>query len=651
MKKRTFTVILLILFWNSATLSAQNCIEGNCENGEGTLILENGIKYVGQFKDGKYDGIGVCYWPNGGGRYEGEWKNNLPHGKGSRLLSTGRRQAGWFEEGIFQGHSKPGEGVQAKGGDYHIDRYSTGCISGTCENGRGVYVYSNKAMYIGWFRNGNRDGQGICHFPNGNTYEGDWQGGHPHGYGTMTYANGQECYGRWVNGVSKEGCQNTEKAGSEIKSGCISGDCTSGKGRMVYLDLSEYEGWFKKGKPNGPGVMYRANGDRYVGQFKNGFYHGKGVLYRPDQSSLDGQWLDGAFIGRQVSASRGCVSGDCENGTGTYIFKNDNKYIGTFKNGYPNGTGTIIYANGERYEGELEMGYLQGHGVLFTNAGEQRSGIWHQGELVREKVKPQITGPSAPPTPEKPTKTTDNNPELEVFAVVIGISTYTAMPALNYTDDDAYQMYAFLKSPEGGALDDDHISILIDEAATLSRIRYTMKEVFSRAGPEDLIMLYYSGHGYADAFLPIDFNGIKNKLFHKEIVNILERSPAKYKLCIADACYSGGLVSSKGKNPNQLTQDLYNRLAEAAPGTALIMSSKSNETSLEAKGLRQGVFSHYLIRGLKGEADQNQDRYIDISELFQFVSRNVQNYTGSKQSPIIDGKFDPQMAVSIRRTP
>ena len=110
------------------------------------------------------------------------------------------------------------------------------------------------------------------------------------------------------------------------------------------------------------------------------------------------------------------------------------------------------------------------------------------------------------------------------------------------------------------------------------------------------------------------------------------------------------LAAKGGIAPSQLTQDLYDRLAEAAPGTALIMSSKSNETSLESKGLRQGVFSHYLIRGLKGEADRNKDRYVDISELFRFVSQNVQNYTGSQQSPMIEGDYDPEMPVSIRRT-
>lgn len=645
--KKYITALALVFLGAGISAHAQTCIEGDCENGEGTLILESGIKYVGQFKDGQYHGVGICYWPNGGGRYEGEWKNNLPHGKGSRLLSTGRRQVGWFENGLFKGHAMPEDELQTKDGKARIDRSTLGCISGNCVNGRGVYVYSNKSVYTGWFRNGKINGEGICHYANGSSYEGEWKDGKPHGYGTMTMANGQECYGRWEEGRSLQGCRTQEKAVATIRYGCQLGNCNNGNGHMIYIDLSEYEGSFRNGKPHGKGVMIYNNDERYVGAFKNGRRHGEGVLYRPGKQPLEGQWFDGDYLGQQAPASKGCISGDCQNGTGTYIFSNGSKYVGTFKNGYPDGKGTIKYNNGERYEGHLKSGYLDGYGTLFTNHGQQRSGIWRKGELVREEA------PSgAPPTViDAPSRYPQSrkNPELEVFAVVIGVSSYSHMPPLNYTDDDAYRMYAFLKSPEGGALDDDHISILVDDAATLNRIKYTMEEVYSRAGPEDLIMLYYSGHGYEDAFLPIDFDGVHNKLYHEEIIGILKRSPAKYKLCIADACYSGGLLTSKGISPQQLTQDFYDRLSEAAPGTALIMSSKSNETSLESKGLRQGVFSHYLIRGLKGEADTDRDRYVDISELYRFVSQNVQNYTKYRQSPLIEGDYDQHMPVSIRR--
>lgn len=181
-------------------------------------------------------------------------------------------------------------------------------------------------------------------------------------------------------------------------------------------------------------------------------------------------------------------------------------------------------------------------------------------------------------------------------------------------------MYVFLKSLEGGVLDDDYISIFIDEVVIFNCIKYIMEEVYSWVGLEDLIMFYYFGYGYDDVFLFIDFNGFCNKLFYKEIIGILECSLAKYKFCIVDVCYSGGLMVVKGGVFSQFIQDFYDWFVEVAFGIVLIMFFKFNEIFLEAKGLWQGVFSYYLICGLKGEVDQNGDCYVDIFEFFCFVS-------------------------------
>ncbi len=79
------------------------------------------------------------------------------------------------------------------------------------------------------------------------------------------------------------------------------------------------------------------------------------------------------------------------------------------------------------------------------------------------------------------------------------------------------------------------------------------------------------------------------------------------------------------------------------------MSSKAEETSLESSGLRQGVFSHFLIRGLKGEADKNSDKVVTIQELFDFVFGNVRDYAGNRQSPVLKGTYDPMMPVAVLR--
>ena len=79
------------------------------------------------------------------------------------------------------------------------------------------------------------------------------------------------------------------------------------------------------------------------------------------------------------------------------------------------------------------------------------------------------------------------------------------MPPLRYTDDDAYQVYAFLKSPEGGALPDKQVRILIDEQATRQNILDAMRTIFLRADENDVVMFYFSGHGLKGAsFIPVD---------------------------------------------------------------------------------------------------------------------------------------------------
>ena len=99
----------------------------------------------------------------------------------------------------------------------------------------------------------------------------------------------------------------------------------------------------------------------------------------------------------------------------------------------------------------------------------------------------------------------------------------------------------------------------------------------------------------------------------------------------------------------QLVDLYYSNLAKSDAGTALILSSKSEEISLESSGLRQGVFSHFLIRGLEGEADQNYDKVIDVSELYEFIFANVKSYTADRQTPVIKGRFDKRMTVSVVR--
>ncbi len=527
---------------------------------------------------------------------------------------------------------------------------SAQCVSGDCQDGTGKYIFPSGASYEGDFKNGEVHGHGTCTYTDGSIYDGEWQYRFPHGRGSKLYPDKEMWTGIWVKGrpVNKEGNIFDESFiskgamaydGTDIQFGCIKGNCNDGIGTYAYADGSKYEGQFQQGKRQGWGAFYYQNGDKYVGDFNHNFEEGYGTIYYHDGKLAKGTWYKGEYLGDQLVAKGGigCIEGDCLSGKGKFIYQDGAMtYEGEFSDGLPNGIGKCTYSNGEIYEGEWKSGGFNGKGTLHLNDGTKINGLWMNGTLVN-------TIEDAPSIPEA---SAENKPQ--VWAVVIGVSSYDHMHTLKYSDDDAYKVYAFLKSPEGGSLKDSNIKVLVDDTATREGILDALTTTFSKAGPDDLVMMYFSGHGLKGSFLPIDFDGANNKVFHHEITEILENSPAKFKLCIADACHSGSLFSEKGGSAFAF-ESFYKSLAQSKPGMALIMSSKSEETSLESNNLRQGVFSHFLLRGLKGEADDNQDQAVVLQELFDYICHNVKEYTSRRQSPIIRGDYDPQMVISVHK--
>lgn len=542
---------------------------------------------------------------------------------------------------------------------------SAQCISGDCKNGVGTYAYPSGARYTGHFKDGEIHGVGVCYYTDGSKYQGEWVFRYPEGRGTKTYSDGTVRTGLWRRGkpVDENGKlleeyiakkkEERQDDGTNIQSGCLSGDCKNGQGIFAYPDGSKYEGQFQNGKFDGMGVFYFANGDKYEGQFKENYPHGLGTrTYASNNLQETGEWEQGEFVGSSLieSGKVGCVQGDCENGKGTYIYKEGAaKYAGDFKDELPHGFGVCTYANGDRYRGEWQEGAFGGKGTLYLRDGTIVDGYWRAGEYIG-KEPPEGYQPTKLPVAEIPAQPpVEKIPDTKVWAVVVGVASYDHMPALRYTDDDAYRFYAFLKSLEGGALPDEQVRVLVDEDATRDNILGNMNEIFSQVGPNDLVIFYFSGHGLNGSFLPIDFDGFNNKISHEEIAKAFNKCKAKFKLCLADACHSGSLFAMRSGTEDPLLNQYYTTLAKSVSGTALIMSSKADETSLESQGLRQGVFSHFLIRGLKGEADKNKDKVVTVGELYDFIAANVRDYTGNRQSPVIKGTYDPQMPVAVVR--
>lgn len=320
-----------------------------------------------------------------------------------------------------------------------------------------------------------------------------------------------------------------------------------------------------------------------------------------------------------------CIMGDCNDGKGTYVYNDNSSYSGDFKASQADGYGKCNYRNGNSYEGHWKNHEYHGEGIFINTEGVVTKGIWEKGTLTR------VLNISYEEVPK-------------IWAVIVGVANYRHVRSLKYADDDAYKMYAFLKSPEGGAVADEQLHLLVDEQATKNNIIKSIQKVIAEAGHNDLFLFYFSGHGQEDALLPFDYDGTYNHLFYKELNGLLQLSKAKHKICLADACNSGNssgmytMKSGEDASPTRI-------FTQTQKGTVMMIASQSNEKSEENSVLRQGTFSYFLIKGLKGEADRNRDNLIAIGELYDYVNRQVKSYTKGSQHPSIFGNYNPEIAV------
>ncbi|MEY3052766.1 MAG: hypothetical protein RLY31_2551 [Bacteroidota bacterium] len=449
-------------------------------------------------------------------------------------------------------------------------------------------------------------------------------------------------------------CCTTATASTEpcfAVSGCVQGDCRDGYGTFVHPNGDRYIGDFQDGQPHGKGILYARGGNKYLGDWDRSLRQGTGrMIFR------EGHVYTGAFHRDQV------------HGRGRMDFANGDRYEGDWQRNRPHGQGVYTYLSRDRYEGSFENGCFHGAGIFVRRDGTRIQGLWEKGRpkqgqtgVVPSESTPWVV-PDTEPVPaavsdqtrQEAMSATDRQPGMRVWAVVIGISHYPHMPALRYADDDAYRFYAFLRSPAGGAVSEDQVRLLVDEHATLEHIRIALAGVSAAAGPHDVLLVYYSGHGLEGAFVPSDFDGVSHLLPHTELRNILGKSKARNKVLISDACHAGSMMSTPAGRDwvarGTMAADVsryYEALMSSGAGWAMLLSSRESEISLEDSSLRAGVFSHFLVRGLSGEADLDLDRLVSLQEIYNFVKAGVRRYSAGAQSPMLAGNYDPAMPLSV----
>jgi hypothetical protein len=268
-------------------------------------------------------------------------------------------------------------------------------------------------------------------------------------------------------------------------------------------------------------------------------------------------------------------------------------------------------------------------------------------------------------------------PARDRWAVVIGVGRYASpdIPSLRFSVADAEAMYRFLVERAG--FKKDNVLLLTDTTErkpTLRDMKWALGTFLARsAKKEDLVLIFYAGHGapeidprgaepdgLAKYLVPSDAD--PNDLYSTglpmdELRIIFDRIEADRVVVFLDACYSGAAggrtFASKRTRAARVDDVFLDRLARSR-GRAIITAARASEVSIELPELGHGLFTHYLLQGLRGSADLDRDGVVELHELYTYLEQQVTQKSrsvGGNQHPVMKGEMEgllPLIKVSGR---
>ena len=113
------------------------------------------------------------------------------------------------------------------------------------------------------------------------------------------------------------------------------------------------------------------------------------------------------------------------------------------------------------------------------------------------------------------------------------------------------------------------------------------------------------------------------------MLQVLGTCAAQQQLVWLDACQSGGITlrgsSEKSLNPTPRLVQVQQQLGAQSKGFYALLSCDPNQQSWKFTELGHGVFTYYLMRGLQGEAADNQG-IISANGLYRYVYHQTLQY-------------------------
>jgi hypothetical protein len=235
------------------------------------------------------------------------------------------------------------------------------------------------------------------------------------------------------------------------------------------------------------------------------------------------------------------------------------------------------------------------------------------------------------------------------WAVLVGVNGYTDQlyPQLQVCVKDVEAIHAQLVT---GGFDPARIHLLTDNTdplPTRAEIFSSLEQAAKAAQRDDLVLFYYSGHG--DAADGVSYlvarEGRPHALKHtavalSDVVGILEKSQARAKVIILDACHSG--ANFEGKGPKTMPPDFIERVFEQAKGQVILASCEQGQVSHEWQAQERSVFTHFLLEALQNQAYYDEKGFVTVQDVNRHVTNGVTLWAFQHkrtQTPTLQGKM------------
>ena len=229
-------------------------------------------------------------------------------------------------------------------------------------------------------------------------------------------------------------------------------------------------------------------------------------------------------------------------------------------------------------------------------------------------------------------------PVAKKLALLIGVSEYgEGFKPLSASPKDVAALQRVLENPELGGF--DQVKTLLNPNPT--NMRMEIETLFTGSTREDLILLFFSGHGITDdSFRLYLTTCLSSKASFRStsvdarfIQDLSDGTYAKRQVIILDCCYSGAFAEGwqrKGDIKLELEREL------GKEGRVVLTSSSSTQVSFQQEDAELSLYTQYLVEGIEtGAADTDRDGAVKVRELHDYAKRKVREVKPKMQPDII----------------